>query len=306
MMSSARIQELIIGYMNDEQNHSVQEIKAYLAETGVSDYMEGQFAGSINTLLRNGSIKKIDRGLYAYNKGVRSMKKCFVVSPIGETGSDIRNRADKLFKYIIKPVCENCGFDAIRVDQINASDSITQTIIDNLETADLVIADISGYNPNVFYEIVFRTRTKKPIIHLKPTEESLPFDINTIRTFDYDLTDLDSVSLVKERLEQTISSFEYPSEDYSNDIEEDSGEKINEPVMPILYQILDAITDLKSEVSSKNNETLGTIIRTMQSTQPQVSTEAAMQTQLVSAFLQDPEGMMKLAEFADKFPRKKK
>ena len=234
------------------------------------------------------------------------MKKCFVVSPIGDAGSDIRNRADKLFKYIIQPVCEICGFDVIRVDQINASDSITQTIIDNLETADLVIADISGHNPNVFYEIGFRTRAKKPIVHLKPAGENLPFDINTIRTFDYDLTDLDSVSLVKERLEQTINSFDYPSEDYNNDIEEDNREKVNEPVMPVLYQILDAITDLKSEVSSKNDETLGTVIRTMQSTQPQMSAEAAMQTQLMSAFLQNPEGMMKLAEIADKFPAKKK
>ena len=306
MTSSARIQEFIIKCINDEQNHSVQEIKAYLAEVGVRDYTEGQFSGSINTLLRNGSIKKIDRGLYAYNKGERNMKKCFVVSPIGDAGSDTRNKADKLFKYIIKPVCESCGFDAIRVDQINAADSITQTIIDNLETADLVIADISGHNPNVFYEIGFRTRTKKTIVHLKPTGESLPFDINTVRTFDYDLTDLDSVSTVKDRLEQTINSFEYPSEDYNNDIEEDNREKISEPIMPILYQILDAITDLKSEVNSKNDETLGTVIRTMQSTQPQMSAETAMQAQLMSAFLQNPESMIKLAEIADKFPSKKK
>jgi nucleoside 2-deoxyribosyltransferase len=304
MASSARLQEIIIKHLSDEQNHSVQEIKAYLAESGVHDYSEGQFSGSINTLLRNGTIKKIDRGVYAYNKGVGNMKKCFVVSPIGNVRSDIRNSADKLFKYIIKPVCENCGFNAIRVDQINASDSITQTIVDNLETADLVIADISGHNPNVFFEIGFRTRTKRPIVYLKPVGESLPFDINTIRTFDYDLTDLDSVSLVKERLEQTINSFEFSSED--NDIEEDSREKIYEPVIPILYQILDSISDLKSEISANNTDILGTVIRTMQSAQPQMSAETAMQTQLMSAFLQNPDRMMKLAELADKFPQKKR
>ena len=306
MTSSARIQELITDFMNDEKNHSVQEIKAYLARTGVSDYTEGQFSGSINTLLRNGSIRKIDRGIYTFNKGVENMRRCFVVSPIGDAGSEIRNRADKLYKYIITPVCERCGFDAIRVDQINASDSITQTIIDSLETADLVIADISGHNPNVFYEIGFRTRTKKPIIHLKLVGESLPFDINTIRTFDYDLTDLDSVSSVKERLIQTINSFDYPSEDYGNEVDEDNRENVYEPVIPILFQILDAITDLKSEVNTRNNEIITTVIRTLQSTQPQLPPEAAMQTQLMNALLQNPESVMRLAELAKKYPQKKK
>ena len=50
------------------------------------------------------------------------MKKCFVVSPIGGEGTDIRKRADQVFKYIISPVCETCGFDAVRVDHINQAD----------------------------------------------------------------------------------------------------------------------------------------------------------------------------------------
>lgn len=41
------------------------------------------------------------------------MKKCFVVSPIGNDGSDIRKRADQVFKYIISPACEECEFEPI-------------------------------------------------------------------------------------------------------------------------------------------------------------------------------------------------
>ena len=78
------------------------------------------------------------------------MKTCFVVSPIGDEKSDIRKNADQLFKHIILPVCESCGFIAERVDQMNDADSITQKILDSLENADLVIADITGYNPNFF------------------------------------------------------------------------------------------------------------------------------------------------------------
>ena len=58
------------------------------------------------------------------------MRKCFVVSPIGDEGSEVRKRADQVFKYIISPVCDETGFDPIRVDKLNQPDSITQTIID--------------------------------------------------------------------------------------------------------------------------------------------------------------------------------
>ena len=154
MTKSARIQEKIIEFLADGCPHTVQEIKSFLVRVGISDYSEGQFSGSINTLLRNKSIKKMDRGIYVINQnqgGISFMKTCFVVSPIGDVGSETRINADKLFKYIISPVCESCGFEAVRVDQINDSDSITQTIIDKLLSSELVIADISGNNLNVFY-----------------------------------------------------------------------------------------------------------------------------------------------------------
>ena len=190
MVSSANIQRKIIEYLSDQECHSVQEIKAFLQQCEIGDYTEGQFAGSINTLLRNGTICKIDRGIYTLKTRSEDMKKCFVVSPIGQDGSEIRSNADKLFKYVIKPVCEDCDFDAIRVDQLNDANSITQTILEQLDSADLVIADMTGHNPNVFYEMGYRSRTKKPMIHLKKKGELLPFDVNTIRTLEYDLTDL--------------------------------------------------------------------------------------------------------------------
>ena len=173
MITSSKIQEKILQYLSDEKEHTVQDIKNYLAENSFDNYTEGQFAGSITTLLRNGSIKKIDRGIYSIRARSESMKKCFVVSPIGEEGSVTRINADKLFKYIIKPVCADCDFEAIRVDKLNDANSITQTIIDYLDKSELVIADITEHNPNVFYEMGYRARTKKPIIHLKSKGEKI-------------------------------------------------------------------------------------------------------------------------------------
>lgn len=53
----------------------------------------------------------------------------------------------------------------------------------------------------------YRKCTDKPIIHLKKKGETIPFDVNTVRTFEYDLTDLDNVEETKKRLEQTIGPF---------------------------------------------------------------------------------------------------
>lgn len=299
MASSSRIQEIIVEFLSDQENHSVQEIKSYLSQNNVDDYTEGQFAGSINTLLRNGTIRKIDRGIYSIKKRSEDMKKCFVVCPIGEEGSETRLNADKLFKYIIKPVCEACEFNPVRVDQQNDANSITQTIIEALDNSELVIADISGHNPNVFYEMGYRARTKKPMIHLKKKGETLPFDVTTIRTLEYDLTDLDSVEEIKERLKKTIESFTY-SESEDEPAQEDVTENVSSAIMPLLYQILDTMGELKTEVKNFSTETIGTVIKSMQPAQPQVSPDTALQMQLMSGLMQNPDSFMKLIELSDK------
>lgn len=306
MTTSAKLQEMIIGFLSDRENHSVQEIKAFLAQSGVDDYTEGQFAGSINTLLRNGSIKKLDRGVYAIGKRSEDMRKCFVVCPIGEEGTEIRINSDKLLKYVIAPVCELCGFEAERIDKRNDANSITQSIIEALDNADLVIADITGHNPNVFYEMGYRARTKKPMIHLRRKGENLPFDITAIRTFEYDLTDLDSVEEIKDRLKKTIESFQY-NEPADEDAQEDvSSENVPSTIMPLLYQILDTMGELKNEVKNFSTETIGTVIKSMQPTQPQVSPDTALQMQLISGLMQNPDSFMKLVEISDKLNKGKK
>lgn len=305
MISSANIQRKIIDYLSDQERHSVQEIKAFLRQNEIVDYTEGQFAGSINTLIRNGTIYKIDRGIYALKVRSENMKKCFVVSPIGGDGTEIRNNADKLFKHIIKPVCENCGFEAVRVDHLCDADSITQTIVNELESADLVIADMTGHNPNVFYEMGYRARTKKPMIHLRRKGETLPFDVNTIRTLEYDLTDLDSVEEVRDRLKKTIESFAYPDGDNSTE-EAAPQDNASSAVLPILYQLVDLVTEMRGEIKNFSNETIGTVVRSLQPAQPQISPDTAMQMQLMNGFMQNPESFMKMVEFADKYNKSRK
>ena len=311
MTKSARIQEKIIEILADGNYHTVQEIKSFLRKAGISDYSEGQFSGSLNTLLRNQSIQKMDRGIYKIKQnwgGKDFMKTCFVVSPIGETDSEIRSNAYKLFKYIISPVCESCGFEPVRVDQINDSDSITQTIIDKLLSSELVIADISGHNPNVFFEMGYRKCTDKPIIHLKKKGETIPFDVNTVRTFEYDLTDLDNVEETKKRLEQTIGTFSFENKTNALGQDEENNKQLFfQSILTMLYQIQDSITELKEQINKKDTETIQAIMQTsLNNAQKEESTDVVMMKTLLPELIKNPKLFQNLMQFAEMTNKPKK
>lgn len=236
------------------------------------------------------------------------MKKCFVVTQIGSEGSDVRKRADQVFKYIIGPTCEKCGFEAVRVDQINQADSITQTIIDMLGTAELVVADMTGHNPNAFYEMGFRACTGKPMINLKQKGESIPFDIASIRAFDYDLSDLDSVEEIKKRLEQTILSLniaEDGTENHSNEDDEvkerDNRDRGNGTVdvLPILYEIQDQISQLKEEIHNKDTETIQAVVKASQTPAVVEDPNATLMKVLLPELIKNPSTFKTIMELGE-------
>lgn len=228
------------------------------------------------------------------------MKTCFIVSQIGDKDSDVRKQADKLFRHVLEPVCKECGFEAVRVDQMNDPDSINQTIIDKLNTSELVIADMTGHNPNVFYEIGYRRCTGKPIIHLRNKNETIPFDVNSIRTFDYDLTDLDSVDEIKERLVKTINQLSFENNEGINNLT--SNDNRVGDILTTLYQIQYSIEDLRKDINKKDTEMIQSIIQTSMNnaSKPESENTVLMKT-LLPEIMRNPNALnnlLKVAEFA--------
>lgn len=309
MTKSSIIQENVLKFLSDKQAHSVQDIKSYLQENEINEYTEGQFAGSLNTLMRNDLIKKIDRGIYSIKLRSENMKKCFVVSPIGDEGSEVRKRADQVYKYIIAPVCDETGFEPIRVDKLNQPDSITQTIIDYLMNSELVIADITGHNPNAFYEMGYRASTGKPIIHLKEKTEGIPFDIAGIRAFDYDLSDLDSVEEIKSRLVKSIGALSFEKLTGQNENREGTYKETNSDVsqlISILYEIQDEISQLKNEIHDKDTETIQAVVKASMPTVPVEDPNTAIMKAVLPELLKNPNSMKTLIEFSKTANRNKK
>ena len=235
------------------------------------------------------------------------MKNCFIVMAIGEEGSETRKRADKVCKYIIDPVCKECGFEAIRVDLINRSDIINQTIIDHLLKDELVIADMTEHNPNAFYEMGYRACTGKPMINLREKSETIPFDISNIRAFDYDLKDLDSVEEIKTRIKSTINAINFDDNGTETIDRNEGTAKFSDisQVMQLLYNIQDSIMLVKEEIHNKDTETIQTIVKASQSTPPPDDVNTAMMKIVLPELLRNPESLKNLMELGNAINNKK-
>ncbi len=131
---------------------------------------------------------------------------CFVICPIGKDGSATRKRSDKLLNYVIKAVMEPRGYTVDRADQLAEPGLITNQIVKRIIECDILIADLSEGNPNVFYELAIRHGLKKPFVHLIDASEAIPFDNSQVRTISFDLTDLDSVERCKTELSSQVEA----------------------------------------------------------------------------------------------------
>ncbi len=134
-------------------------------------------------------------------------KICFIVTAIGESGTETRDRADEVFSYLIAPVCEELGYKPVRVDQVDAVDNINETIINYLKTAPMVVADMTGHNPNAFYELGFRQALELPLVPIIQTGNKLPFDVISQRTVFYNLS-VGKIEQSKRELKAKMKSFE--------------------------------------------------------------------------------------------------
>jgi hypothetical protein len=127
------------------------------------------------------------RGFGRTEYGFLFMKKCFFISPIGQPGSDVREQADAVLDYIIEPALKDMEIEAVRADKLTEPGLITDQVIGAILNYDLCIADLSGQNPNVFYELAIALAAERPVVLLKLAGEVIPFDVKDYRLIEYDL-----------------------------------------------------------------------------------------------------------------------
>jgi hypothetical protein len=110
---------------------------------------------------------------------------CFFVTRIGREDSPEREQADGVLGAILEPAATELGLVVVRADHIAESGQITTQIIEHLLKAKVVVADVTGGNPNVYYELGVRQTLARPAVLMAQEGESLPFDTSQMRTIFY-------------------------------------------------------------------------------------------------------------------------
>ncbi len=92
---------------------------------------------------------------------------------------------DDVYKLGIKAAADECDVVAERVDEQSFSESILERIYRQIKNADFIIADMTGQNPNVFYEVGYAHANDKLCTLLTRTSDDIPFDLKHHRHIVY-------------------------------------------------------------------------------------------------------------------------
>ena len=87
------------------------------------------------------------------------------------------NAFEDAYAVAIRPACEAAGAYAERVDQQIFAGSIMDRVYNQIAKADLIIADMSERNANVFYEVGYAHALGKTTVLVTKSEEDIPFDL---------------------------------------------------------------------------------------------------------------------------------
>lgn len=127
--------------------------------------------------------------------GQQKRNNCFVLMPFAPS-------FDGIWETVIRPTVERRGDECIRADDIFAVGSVLDDILDSIRAADYLIADLTGHNPNVYYELGHAHSLDKPVVLLTQRIRDTPFDLRQHRIIEYADT-----AAGAEQLKSTLDDF---------------------------------------------------------------------------------------------------
>lgn len=131
---------------------------------------------------------------------------CFVLMPFSEAFEDV-------YKIGIKEACVNAGAYCERVDEQIFHERILDRVYNQIAKADLVIADMTGRNANVFYEVGYAHALGKLTILLTQSADDIPFDLKDFPHIVYGAKN----SFLRDELEKRVKHYiENPPEKLSD------------------------------------------------------------------------------------------
>lgn len=193
-------------------------------------------------------------------------KTCFVVTPIGDESTDIRRHIDGIIDQAIIPAIGD-EFEIKVAHREYEIGSINNRVIQSVYNSDLVVANLTGLNPNVMFELAIRYSFGKPAIVIAEDGTKLPFDITDENTIFY-INDPTGASVLRDRIKKFVEKINLDKFEYGpvfaaiknaaviNHIESGISDKDNKNAFSFLVE---KMSDLEAEirelkVNEYNNE----------------------------------------------------
>ncbi len=132
---------------------------------------------------------------------------CFVMMPFAPPLGDY-------YQKIFEPAIVKAGLKPMRADNdIFGTGKIIDQIWIGINSAKVLIAELTLRNPNVFYELGLAHALKKPVVLVCANEQDVPFDLKHIRVIYYDMHDpFWGQKLIEKIAENILSAISNPSE----------------------------------------------------------------------------------------------
>jgi len=113
--------------------------------------------------------------------GVVKQLRAFVIMPFDQ-------EFDEVYTELIAKPLEEAGYGVQRADDVEARQNVLADVVRGIAEADLIVADVTTANPNVFYELGLAHAMGVPTVLIAQQEsaEEIPFDLRQYRTEFYD------------------------------------------------------------------------------------------------------------------------
>lgn len=172
---------------------------------------------------------------------------CFVLMPF-------RSPFTEVFEKHIKPTLKKCGFKVMKADDIFKSTPIVEDIWEHINKAGLIIADVTGKNPNVFYELGIVHTVGTEVIIITQKEKDIPFDLKHYRHFRYE-NNQQGLSKLRDNLKKVSMALIRVQEGDTMDVASMSKNNSKLPKLPrddAVEELLEKVTNFRRAHRSPN------------------------------------------------------
>ena len=147
-------------------------------------------------------LKKLSKGVT-----VQASDSCFVVMPF----------ADPIGGYyttVYQPAIERAKLKPVRADaEIFGTGKIIDQIWKGIQAARVLVAELTGRNPNVLYELGLAHALHKPVVLVSSNKDDVPFDVQHVRVIYYEKDDpFWGQKLIEKVAENILSALQDPKD----------------------------------------------------------------------------------------------